>query len=360
MQPRRFLRAAARHVSTLPRRWAVLRGGEVRVESVSLVSTAGYALAGKVYVPEGSGGGVAEGTPPRLAPTGASSGERGEDASAGGGAAPGAASTGPRPRRSPSNGDREGGRPPSAPSNTVPDPKNARFPGLVISPAIRQGLAGLEDWRSPVTPEEIARLGYVVLAYDPAGRGESWGEDDFGGPEHADDLRVAVRALRARGDVRDVAVLSLSLGLAAACAALATWPDEIDARWLLDWEGPCDREIITSGGKRMAPAMGHALEDDTYWHPREAVRHVGGLRCGYVRLQAVPDHAQPAEVRHAHRMIHAAAASATVPWFQLNDHPRGVDPARPLWHRGGTLSANRQILAKLAELRDAVPEGGRG
>ncbi len=298
MQPRRLLRATARHLSTLPRRWSALRGGDVRVENVSLVSTAGYALAGRLYaLVLGAEGGTPSATPP---------------------------------------------------------------PGLVISPAIRQGLHGLGTWRSPVTPEEIARLGYVVLAYDPAGRGDSWGEDDFGGPEHADDLRVAVRALRARADVRDVAVLSLSLGLAAPCAALATWPEEIDARWLLDWEGPSDREVITSGGKRMGPAMGHTLEDDTYWHPREAVRHVGALRCGYVRLQAVPDHAQPAEVRHAQRMIHAAAASAHLPWFQMNDHPRGVDPARTVWHRGGTLSANRQILAKLAELRDGAPEGGKG
>ncbi len=54
-------------------------------------------------------GGALRGTPPRLAAPAASSGERGEDASAEGGAAPGAASTGPRPRRAPSNGGREGG-----------------------------------------------------------------------------------------------------------------------------------------------------------------------------------------------------------------------------------------------------------
>ncbi len=77
----------------------------------------GADLAWARFPASASGGGVAEGTPPRLAALAASSGERGEDASAEGGAAPGAASTGPRPRRSPSNGDREGGGPPSAPSN---------------------------------------------------------------------------------------------------------------------------------------------------------------------------------------------------------------------------------------------------
>jgi hypothetical protein len=59
-------------------------------------------------------GGVA-GTPPRLAPPGASSGARGEDASAEGGAESGSASAGPRPRRSPPGGGREGGGKPPAP-----------------------------------------------------------------------------------------------------------------------------------------------------------------------------------------------------------------------------------------------------
>ncbi|MEN9785433.1 MAG: hypothetical protein RLZZ299_697 [Pseudomonadota bacterium] len=58
-----------------------------------------------------SGGGVAEGAPPRPAPPGASSGERGEDASAEGGAEPDSANTGPRPRRSPPGGGREGDAP---------------------------------------------------------------------------------------------------------------------------------------------------------------------------------------------------------------------------------------------------------
>ena len=46
------------------------------------------------------------------------------------------------------------------------------------------------------------------------------------------------------------------------------------AAWVIDWEGPCDREIITAGGTIMAPANGHKLTDDDYWHPREAVRQV--------------------------------------------------------------------------------------
>lgn len=231
-------------------------------------------------------------------------------------------------------------------------------PGLLVSPGIHQGLPALHGGGAVVHADELAALGYTVLTWDPAGRGESWGEEDFGGPEHQDGLRVAIGALRADpGCNGDVGVLALSLGIAAAAGALARWP-ELRAAFLLDWEGPCDREIITSGGTILTPAAGHALTDDGYWHPREAVRHVAGLRCPYVRLQALPDHAQPTEVRHAQRMAHAAEAAVgagTMPWFQLNDHPRNSLPQRPSWLPGGPIAASRAIRRKLHTLYPTRP-----
>ncbi len=228
-----------------------------------------------------------------------------------------------------------------------------RCPGLVISPAIHQGSAALLGNAAVVSAAEIARLGFAVLVHDPAGRGDSWGEEDFGGPEHQDDLRVAIRALAGRPDVSgQVGVVALSLGLAAAAGALARWP-ELPVPWLLDWEGPCDREIITAGGTRMVPAGGHTLDDDAWWQPREAVAHARALRCGYVRLQAFPDHAQPDELRHARRMLEAARSGSEA-WWQLNDHPRGSLPDRPEWLEGGPLAANRAILRKIATLRQAL------
>jgi dienelactone hydrolase len=222
------------------------------------------------------------------------------------------------------------------------------LPGVVVSPAIHEGRDSFESANAVVRAAEIARLGYAVLTFDPAGRGDSWGEEDFGGPEHQDDLRVAIRHLLAEST--NVGVLSLSLGICASVGALVRYADELPVRWLVDWEGPSDREIVTAGGTRMVPAAGHTLDDDAWWHPREAIRGVGRLRCGYVRLQALPDHAQPEELRHAERMMRAAEAG-DLPWFQVNDHPRGVAPPRPIWLPGGPLAANRAILRKLATLR---------
>lgn len=225
------------------------------------------------------------------------------------------------------------------------------LPGIVISPAIHQGITQLLGNKAVVGADEIARLGFVVLVHDPAGRGESWGEEDFGGPEHQDNLRVAIAALhRDPTCTGEIGVVSLSLGIAAAVGALVGPESKVVPRWLVDWEGPCDREIITAGGKLMVPAAGHTLTDESYWQPREAVRAVGKLPCGYVRLQARPDHAQPDEVRHALRMMRAAE-SGEMPWFQINDHPRGEVPERPAWAPGGPFAANQLILRKLRNLR---------
>lgn len=233
---------------------------------------------------------------------------------------------------------------------TRPAAASGRLPGVVINPGIHQGREAVEGYGAVVNAAEVARLGFVVASFDPAGRGKSWGDEDFGGPEHQDDVRMVIRHLAADPACDGtVGLLSLSLGVASSVAAAARWAEELPLRWLVDWEGPCDREIITSGGTILVPAAGHTLEDDTYWVPREATRTVGALRCGYVRMQALPDHAQPTETRHAMRMIRAAQAG-TLPWFQLNDHPRGEVPERPNWLQGGPWAGNRALLRKVRTL----------
>lgn len=223
------------------------------------------------------------------------------------------------------------------------------LPAVLMCPGIHDPGHYFSTWMAPITAAEVARAGCVVLTFDPAGRGKSWGEEDYGGPEHQDEVRLALRHLAARPDVDAdrIGIISISLGIAMAVGGAAS--SDVPISWLMDWEGPCDREIITSGGTIMAPASGHTMEDDVYWHPREAVRHVGSLKCGYLRLQAERDHAQPEEKRHAARMMRAAAAGS-LPWYQLNDHPRGENPTRPVWLPSGRLAMNRTMLRKVMTL----------
>jgi hypothetical protein len=227
----------------------------------------------------------------------------------------------------------------------------SRAPAVLLTPGTSDAGDVFDGWSQPLNAREIASAGNVVMTFDPAGRGESWGEEDYGGLEHQDNVRVALRHLLGQPcvDPARVGVASISLGVAMACGALARWPEELPVAWLLDWEGPCDREIITAGGRIMAPAMGHALTDEVYWKPREAVRHVGALRCGYVRVQAERDHAQPGEFRHAERMIRAAAAGS-LPWFRINEHPPGEVPQTIEWYPAGRRSANRVLLRWIQRL----------
>jgi hypothetical protein len=220
--------------------------------------------------------------------------------------------------------------------------------GVLLVPGTNDPGDVFLNWSQPINALELAGMGMVVMTFDPAGRGESWGEEDYGGVEHQDDVIAALTYLSDRTDTSGLGVVSISLGLGMACGALANLPEGLDVSWFVDWEGPCDREIITSGGAMMAPAMGHSLHDDVYWIPREAVRHVGSIKCGYHRLQAVPDHAQPEETRHATRMMqHISTGEAD--WFKINDHPRGAVPDSVQWLKSGRLAANRAIIAAVMD-----------
>lgn len=231
-------------------------------------------------------------------------------------------------------------------------PEDARgaVPAVLIIPGLGAPGRVFEGWREPVNVTELVELGCAVMTLDLAGRGRSWGAESYGGPEHQGDVRAALRELAGlRGvDRTRLGVLSFSLGCAATAGALAQGERPAVA-WWIDWEGPSDREIITAGGRMMDPALGHGLDDDRYWWPREAVRWVGRTGVPYLRYQSIVDHAQPGEIRHAERMIRAAA-DGTLPWFQLNDHARNEVPARPQWMAAGLRPARDWILGRVRVL----------
>jgi dipeptidyl aminopeptidase/acylaminoacyl peptidase len=207
------------------------------------------------------------------------------------------------------------------------------FPAVVLC---QDGTDGADD-RGVIDGEEIAGVGAACVVFDAAGRGQSWGDEDQGGPEHQDEVAQAARLLAARPDIDANRVGLVGLGLGAVMAIGAAARCGAPVSWVLDWEGPSDRETANVEG------------DDHYWQDREPVHQVGALRCGYVRLQSEDDHALPGEVRHGVRMGYAAAAG-DLPWFQVNQHPRGVAPDRPRWIASGRLAANLAIRKKIKTL----------
>lgn len=229
----------------------------------------------------------------------------------------------------------------------IPEGKGP-WPLVLLTPGTDDCSQVFEGFTQAVNASEVAGLGVVCASFDPAGRGQSWGEEDYGGPEHQDQVRVILEALQARPEVdaQRTVVVSISLGLSMAAGALASYAGPVLA--LIDWEGPSDREIITAGGTRMVPALGHSLEDESYWQPREGVRQVGKMSCGYWRLQAERDHAQPGELRHAERMLEAAQG---LPWLRVNAHLGA--PARIQWLKGGRSAANIALLRAIKQAVEA-------
>jgi hypothetical protein len=231
-----------------------------------------------------------------------------------------------------------------------PKAREGRLPAILVVPGLGGTSTRLDGFREPVQAAELARLGCFVMVPSLSGRGRSWGVESYGGTENHGDVRACLRALAADPavDPDRIGVISLSLGCAAVAGALSQG-DRPPVRWWIDWEGPSDREIITAGGRRMDPAMGHGLDDERYWWPREAVRHVGRVGAPYLRYQSSRDHAQPGETRHATRMIRAAA-EGSLPWFQLNDHPRGEVPPKPEWMAPGLAEARKWLQDRVREL----------
>lgn len=233
---------------------------------------------------------------------------------------------------------------------------NARLPGILVLPGLEGAGTDFDGYSAVITADEIAALGCVCVHVDPPGTGRSWGEYDYAGPACQDAALAALEFVSrdARVLQDQVGAVGISLGMAMAAPVVADHGERLGVRWLLDWEGPGDRRVITSFGRIMIPAMGHGLDDEEYWRPREAVRHVGKLRCHYLREQSSQDHAQGDHTGHAVDMVNAAL-EGECPRVELN----GVELTRPLgprslpdvrWRPPGRRAANRQLIETLGGL----------
>lgn len=171
--------------------------------------------------------------------------------------------------------------------------------------------------------------GIAVFKFDPDGRGNSGGEDDYNGKIHQEGLRAVIAYVIGREDVIDdgVGVISYSFGLAMSAGALAG--GTTGARFLIDWEGPSSRDYIArcqdGQGQTQPPfPVGFECDDDQFWSEREAVDAIGGLQIPYLRIQRAIDHVHGEDSGHAMELL-GAALEGGVPWVRLNDLQPGLD-----------------------------------
>ena len=230
-----------------------------------------------------------------------------------------------------------------------------RLPGVLLIPGLAGAGTSFDRLSALISADEIAALGCVCVHFDPPGLGRSWGMYDYGGPAcraaTLSSLEFLARVPRVNGAL---GVVALSLGVASGVHVVAEHGRRLGVDWLLDWEGPCDRQVITSFGTIMKPAMGHGLDDDSYWTPREAVRHVGRLSCRYLREQSGTDHAQGEYTTHAIDMVNAAVLGVC-PEVRLNGQRvrRPLGPSsigRVQWREGRRNEASQTLLGVVEEL----------
>ncbi|MBM4390541.1 MAG: hypothetical protein FJ090_05425 [Deltaproteobacteria bacterium] len=195
------------------------------------------------------------------------------------------------------------------------------WPVVVVVPGLNA------DARQSLVPGltgAFTRQGMALVAFDPPGLGQSGGANDNGGKLAQAALLATLDAVSKDGRFSAVGVVSRSFGVTAATGALARNPHP--AKFLVDWEGPPDRErSIGCRDKNSQPPerLRHlgfgACNDEAYWADREAIEFVGKLGVPYQRVQTERDHVHP-DNQHAVDMVQAALAGG-VPWVRLDDEP---------------------------------------
>lgn len=198
------------------------------------------------------------------------------------------------------------------------------LPALILVPG---GTGSGSDFLGPQKErtQSIADAGFVLVVFDPDGRGRSEGVEDQNGFTHQDGLAEVTRfaATLPEVDETQIGIVSWSYGVTMASGALARHPD-LPVRFLIDWEGPANRDDTGGCGEdAVGHLQGHPCDDENFWREREASTFALDLWVPYQRLQTERDHAQP-DNDHAVLMINNATAKeyggqGQAPWTRLND-----------------------------------------
>jgi hypothetical protein len=210
---------------------------------------------------------------------------------------------------------------------------------------------------------DLAEAGFVVLHFDPDGRGRSVpGVEDYDGPIHQSGLQACVAWLAglAYVDPRRIGIYSRGYGITMSSGMVAR-STGAPAAFLLDDEGLADRHQASadSGGPVPVPP-----DSAAFWDVREAARYLKQVPVAYLRMQTETDRGgRLFDNRHAIALIDSATSlvhggSGLSPWTRVNDSV--MNPANrtytladpPAWipEQEETYQADVRILAYLQEL----------
>lgn len=167
--------------------------------------------------------------------------------------------------------------------------------GAVVEapPGFDTGTPAIDDEQAQL----LARAGLLVVTFDPRGRGESGGVDDYNGPIGQADFAEVLRWTSAQSgvDADAVVIWSRSFGGALAGGAMGTFDDLRPHSWI-DYESPAvlaldlpHAESYTS--ERMFDLAEASGDPDAWLQERSPAAHISAMTTPYHRLQGASDHA---------------------------------------------------------------------
>lgn len=232
--------------------------------------------------------------------------------------------------------------------------KDGVYPGVVIIPGGNSCGTDYDKFWAEIRAQDIASLGFVVLHYDPSGRGKSGGKEDYWGQVHQQELSWVVNYFSQLEEVKgqNIGIMSFSIGIIIATGALARFPMP-GIKYLFDWEGPSNRHNITRNDTHK-PLLNFHTSNDEFWKEREASSFIGNIKCGYFRYQAELDHVQGNYKGHAIELLNMATKGKAA-WTVCNDNPVNLffDESKTQEYRWvpPRLNHKGQILKYLVELQ---------
>ena len=199
-----------------------------------------------------------------------------------------------------------------------------RYPAVVSVPGgVGAGSAMESVPDSNRNPAEQAKQGFVVVIFDADGRGNTQGVEDQCGHVHQDGLKAVIEAVAALPyvDASSIGLNTSSFGITMGSGVLARYPT-LPVRFLVDFEGPANREDTGHCDEFDTGHITHDCADDLWWSEREAETFIKQVQAPYLRIQNATDHAQP-DNTHCILMINSATAAqygggGVAPWTRVN------------------------------------------
>ncbi len=180
-----------------------------------------------------------------------------------------------------------------------------KYPAVVLAPG---GSGTGTSFDNGNTAQLYADLGFVVMHFDPDGRGQStnggsYTTEDYCGYLQQEGMHQVLLYLAAlpETDNSNLGIITSSYGITLGAGVAGRFPNSPPLRHLMDWEGPADRTDTAQPNGHVP----HDPNDEAWWYEREPTNFIADFAGRYLRVQSVVDHVQ-SDNEHAIKLLNKA------------------------------------------------------